>query len=127
MKEIDLIDMPEHEIKFNPLNHVLVPHHELVPIEMEEEELSPWDLIRVDFDGTKRLAKELLPKILITDPAIQALKEAEERQEIMRAAEEDKDHPGLPAGWLADRVVRVTRPSPTAGLSVAYRLIVEGN
>ena len=54
-------------------------------------------------------------------------KEAEERQEIMRAAEEDKDHPGLPAGWLADRVVRVTRPSPTAGLSVAYRLIVEGN
>ena len=127
MKEIDLIDMPEHEIKFNPLNHVLVPHHELVPIEMEMEELSPWDLIRIDFDGTERLAKELLPKILITDPAIQALKEAEEREELLRAAEADRDHPGLPAGWLADRVVKVTRPSPTAGLSVAYRLIVEGS
>ena len=97
MKEIDLIDMPEHEIKFNPLNHVLVPHHELVPIEMEMEELSPWDLIRVDFDGTERLAKELLPKILITDPAIQALKEAEEREELLRAAEDDRDHPALPA------------------------------
>ena len=127
MKEIDLIDMPEHEIKFNPLNHVLVPHHTLVPIDDEESELAPWDLVRVDFDGTKRLAKELLPKILITDPAIQALKEAEERQEMIKAAEDDKDHPGLPAGWLADRVVKVTRPSPTAGISVAYRLIVEGN
>ena len=94
---------------------------------MEMEELSPWDLIRVDFDGTERLAKELLPKILITDPAIQALKEAEEREELLRAAEDDRDHPGLPAGWLADRVVKVTRPSPTAGLSVAYRLIVEGS
>ena len=39
MKEIDLIDMPEHEIKFNPLNHVLVPHHVLVPADKEEEEL----------------------------------------------------------------------------------------
>ena len=98
------------------MNHVLVPHHELVPIDAEEEELAPWDLVRIDFDGTRRLAKELLPKILITDPAIQALKEAEERQEIIRAAEEDKEHPGLPAGWLADRVVffltRLNTPFP---------------
>ena len=127
MKEIDLIDMPEHDIKFNPLNHVLVPHHILVPEELEEAELSPWGLKRIDFDGTERLAKELLPKILITDPAIQALKEAEERKETIRAAEEDNDFPGLPAGWLADRVVKVTRPSPTAGLSICYRLIVEGS
>jgi DNA-directed RNA polymerase subunit H (RpoH/RPB5) len=127
MKEIDLIDMPEHHIKFNPLNHLLVPHHALVPEELEETELSPWGLNRIDFDGTERLAKELLPKILITDPAIQALKEAEERKETIRAAEEDKDFPGLPAGWLADRVVKVTRPSPTSGLSICYRLIVEGS
>ena len=63
----------------------------------------------------------------IPPAAKRALKEAEERQEIIRAAEEDKAHPGLPAGWFADRVVRVTRPSPTAGLSIAYRLIVEGS
>ena len=33
----------------------------------------------------------------------------------------------LPAGWLADRVLKVTRKSPSAGVSIAYRLIVEGS
>ena len=40
-------------------------------------------------NGEDRLAKELLPKILITDPSVQALKEMEEA-----------DRADLPAGWL---------------------------
>jgi DNA-directed RNA polymerase subunit H (RpoH/RPB5) len=67
-----------------------------------------------DAFGTGRLAKELLPKILITDPAIQVIKEMEE-------TENDE----LPAGWLANRVVKVVRYSRSAGNSVAFRLIVE--
>ena len=62
----------------------------------------------------ERLAKELLPKILITDPAVQAIKESTE-------LEADD----LPAGWLANRVLRIVRHSPSAGSSTAYRLIVE--
>ena len=67
-----------------------------------------------DQDGNERLAKELLPKILITDPAVQAIKEATEL--------ETDD---LPAGWLANRILKIVRHSPSAGSSVAYRLIVE--
>ena len=67
-----------------------------------------------DVHGNNRLAKELLPKILITDPAIQAIKEMEE-------LENDE----LPAGWLTNRIVRIQRYSRSAGSSVAFRLIVE--
>ena len=35
-------------------------------------------MLQTEYDGTTRLAKELLPKVLITDPAIQAIKELEE-------------------------------------------------
>ena len=107
-------DIPTGDYRFNVLNHFLVPHHELIPIESEPEVLSPWGLTTDDEFGTGRLAKELLPKILITDPAIQAIKEMEE-------AENDE----LPAGWLANRVVKVVRYSRSAGQSLAYRLIVE--
>jgi DNA-directed RNA polymerase subunit H (RpoH/RPB5) len=86
----------------------------LVPIDSEAEVLEPWGLTTDDAFGTGRLAKELLPKILITDPAIQVIKEMEE-------SENDE----LPAGWLANRVVRVVRYSRSAGNSVAFRLIVE--
>ncbi|MBT4059921.1 MAG: DNA-directed RNA polymerase subunit H [Euryarchaeota archaeon] len=103
-------------MRFNVLNHELVPLHELVPSEGEMEELEPWDLVGTDIDGSPRLRIELLPKILITDPAIQALKEAME----------NKDDE-LRAGWLNNRVIRVTRRSPSAGIHVAYRLVVEGN
>jgi len=96
------------------LNHLLVPHHELVDLDKEEEELEPWGLIQSDSYGQNRLAKELLPKILITDPAIQALKE-------MTELENDE----LPAGWLTNRIVKIERYSRSAGFSVAYRLIVE--
>ena len=41
-------------------------------------------------------------------------------------AMENKDDE-LRAGWLNNRVIRVTRRSPSAGIHVAYRLVVEGN
>ena len=107
-------DIPTGDYRFNVLNHFLVPHHELVPIDTEAEVLEPWGLTTDDAFGTGRLAKELLPKILITDHAIQVIKEMEE-------SENDE----LPAGWLANRVVKVIRYSRSAGNSVAFRLIVE--
>ena len=107
-------DIPRGEDRFNVLNHFLVPHHELVPIDLEANVLEPWNLMESDAHGNDRLAKELLPKILITDPAIQAIKEVEE-------SENDE----LPAGWLTNRVVKIIRYSRSAGSSVAYRLIVE--
>ncbi len=107
-------DIPQGDDRFNVLNHILVPHHELIPQDEEEATLAPWCLSQKNADGTTRLAKELLPKILITDPAVQAIKEA---------AEVDDDE--LPAGWLANRVVRVVRFSRSAGSFTAYRLIVE--
>ena len=107
-------DIPTGDDRFNVLNHILVPHHELIPVDEEESALAPWNLSQEGPDGTTRLAKELLPKILITDPAVQAIKESVE-------AEDDE----LPAGWLANRVVRVIRYSRSAGSSTAFRLIVE--
>ncbi len=115
-KALDDDDIPEGENRFNVLNHHLVPHHELVPIEDEATVLEPWGLEVNDLTGEgTRLAKELLPKILITDPAVQVLKE-------MVEAEDAELH----AGWLENRVVRVVRYSRSAGKSVAYRLIVAG-
>ena len=107
-------DIPTGDDRFNVLNHILVPHHELIPVDEEESPLAPWSLSQEGPDGTTRLAKELLPKILITDPAVQAIKESVE-------AGDDE----LPAGWLANRVVRVVRYSRSAGSSTAFRLIVE--
>lgn len=107
-------DIPKGIDRFNVLNHILVPHHELVPLEEEEQTLAPWGLLQNQPDGSIRLARELLPKILITDPAVQAIKEAEE-------TEDDE----LPAGWLTNRIIRVVRHSRSAGSSTAYRLIVE--
>ena len=107
-------DIPTRDARYNVLNHILVPHHEIVPVEEEEASLAPWDMMVNNADGSKRLAKELLPKILITDPAIQAIKESVE-------TEDDE----LPAGWLTNRVVRIVRYSRSAGSSTAFRLIVE--
>ena len=107
-------DIPQGEDRFNVLNHFLVPHHELVSMKDEESLLSPWLTPDIESDGTSRLAKELLPKILITDPAIQAIKEVEEL-----------GNSELPAGWLTNRVVKVVRYSKSAGSSTAFRLIVE--
>tara|TARA_B100001113_G_scaffold100985_1_gene81671 strand:- start:18 stop:608 length:591 start_codon:yes stop_codon:yes gene_type:complete len=114
-KALELDDIPMGDDRFNVLNHILVPHHELVSIEDENEQLSPWGLVVPNKeDGGERIAKELLPKILITDPAVQAIKEK---------VETEVDD--LPAGWLTNRVVKVVRYSRAAGSSVAFRLIVE--
>jgi len=107
-------DIPQGDDRFNVLNHFLVPHHELVSTKDEESLLSPWLTPDIESDGTSRLAKELLPKILITDPAIQAIKEVEELS-----------NSELPAGWLTNRVVKVVRYSKSAGSSTAFRLVVE--
>ena len=135
-KAIDEYDRPELSIRFNPLNHVMVPHQELLgpancseaeQYSIEAAELAPWNLEITDSDtGESRLAKELLPKILITDPAVQVIKEAAEAQDMAMLAA-DPDHRPLAAGWIADRVLKVVRRSPTAGTAVAYRLIVEGS
>ena len=120
-------DSMNSKFKFNVLNHHLVPHQEIVPVEMEEEELAPWGLIQMDAEtGETRLAKELLPKILITDPVVQTIKEMRELENEKKAAE-DPDHVPLPAGWLTDRVVKVIRKSPSSGKTFAYILIVEGS
>lgn len=107
-------DIPQGDDRFNVLNHFLVPHHELVPVKDEEAQLAPWDMSVTESDGSVRLAKELLPKVLITDPAIQAIKEVEEI-----------NNSELPAGWLTNRVVKVIRYSKSAGSTTAFRLIVE--
>jgi len=126
-KALDDDDMNLAGTKFNALNHVLVPHQELVPVEDEEEALAPWGLLALDEEtGEPRLAKELLPKILITDPVVQVIKETVELAREAKS-EGDEEHVPLPAGWLSDRVLKVIRKSPSAGTSVAYRLIVEGS
>ena len=67
-KALDDDDIPVGNDRFNVLNHHLVPHHELLPIDEEATALSPWRLEVPDISGEgTRLAKELLPKILITD------------------------------------------------------------
>ena len=135
-KAIDDFDRPEITLRFNALNHELVPHQELVgaaniseeeQFEVESKELAPWQMVQPDEEtGEDRLAKELLPKILITDPVVQVIKETEESADNARLAA-DPEHNPLAAGWIADRVLKVVRRSPSAGRSVAYRLIVEGN
>ena len=135
-KAIDDFDRPEITLRFNALNHFLVPHQELVgapniseqeQFDVESAELTPWNMIQPDDEtGEDRLAKELLPKILITDPVVQVIKELSENEDNARLAA-DPEHKPLAAGWIADRVLKVVRLSPSAGRTVAYRLIVEGN
>ena len=136
-KAIDDLDRPEITSRFNALNHVLVPHQELVgaanitaeeQLAIETEELAPWKMIQPDPEtGEERLAKELLPKILITDPVVQVIKELAEAEDSAAYTANPESHTPLAAGWIADRVLKVVRQSPSAGSTIAYRLIVEGN
>jgi len=80
--------------------HHLVPPHEL----LSEEE------------GAKVLAElgtliERLPKILTVDPGLKT----DPKYVVAKEAHEP----------LAGRLVRIRRPSATAGLSVAYRVVVD--
>jgi len=122
-KAIDDFDRPEITLRFNALNHELVPHQELVgaaniseeeQFEVESKELAPWQMVQPDEEtGEDRLAKELLPKILITDPVVQVIKETEEAADNARLAA-DPEHKPLAAGWIADRVLKVVPPIPVS-------------
>ena len=56
-------DIPTGDYRFNVLNHVLVPHHELVPIDEEAQILEPWGLRTDDAFGKDRLC------LLYTSPS----------------------------------------------------------
>lgn len=81
---------------FNVMEHDLVPEHYL----LSEKEAGK---VLADL----RLEKEQLPKIKRGDPSIKFLEES-----LGESIEEG-------------RVVKVVRRSPTAGVFVAYRLVVE--
>ena len=93
---------------------------------MEMEALAPWKMMQPDPEtGEDRLAKELLPKILITDPVVQVIKELAETADSA-AHLADPDHTPLAAGWIADRV-EGDSAFPVSRTNGGLPLIVEGN
>jgi DNA-directed RNA polymerase subunit H (RpoH/RPB5) len=78
--------------------HHLVPPHELLS---ESETQSTLAMLKVP--------PERLPKILVTDPGLQT----DPKYVTAREAREP----------LNGRIVRIRRPSATAGESIAYRII----
>lgn len=84
------------------LSHSMVPLHEVLSVQEALRELEPWG-IQSEYDFNK------LPLIAIDDPALVSASQ--------RAT-------GSGAQWPAGQVVRVTRRSAYAGVSVAYRLVV---
>ncbi|NPA75393.1 MAG: DNA-directed RNA polymerase subunit H [Euryarchaeota archaeon] len=81
-------------MRFNVLEHELVPEHYLVPAEEEDKILKEL--------GAK---KENLPKIRKSDP-------------VLRILERNYGH--IPIGSL----IKIVRKSPTAGRIVVYRVVV---
>ncbi len=81
-------------MRFNVLEHVLVPEHRLLPPEEVEKVLQGL-----------RITRDQLPKIRKTDPVIRVL---------------EKVHGPIEEG----SVVQVRRLTPTAGVSEAYRLVI---
>jgi DNA-directed RNA polymerase subunit H len=79
--------------------HHLAPRHEILS---EEESKKVLEQLAT--------APERLPKILVADPGLRT----DPKYEAMRESGEN----------LAGRLVRVRRPSATAGEAIAYRLIV---
>jgi DNA-directed RNA polymerase subunit H len=78
------------------LQHHLVPEHQIVKKEEEEEILRKI-----------KASKDELPKIRKSDPVIRVLEAA--------------------YGTIEEgRLIRVLRESETAGISVAYRVVVRG-
>jgi len=84
-----------------------VAHHLAPPHEVLSEEESRRTL------ETLGTPPERLPKILATDPGLKT----DPKYEAMRAAGEN----------LAGRLVRIRRPSATAGTAIAYRLITRSS
>ena len=81
-------------MKFNVLQHKLVPEHRLLEAGEAERVLK-----------SLRITKDQLPKIKKTDPVIHVL---------------ERVHGDIEEG----RIIKVTRISETAGVSEAYRLVV---
>ncbi len=81
-------------MKFNVLEHELVPEHYLVPAEEEEQILKEM-----------KVKKENLPKIRKSDP-------------VLRVLERKYGH--IPVGSL----IKIVRNSPTAGRIVVYRVVI---
>ncbi len=81
-------------MRFNVLEHQLVPEHRLVAEAEAAEVLKKL-----------RITKDQLPKIHRSDPVIQVL------ERIEGPIEEG-------------RIIKVTRVSGTAGVSEAYRLVI---
>jgi DNA-directed RNA polymerase subunit H len=81
--------------------HQLVPPHELLTDEETRVILSELDT-----------PAERLPKILLSDPGLTT-------DPKFKAAKEAREQ-------IVGRLVRVRRPSPTAGEAIAYRLVIAG-
>ena len=81
-------------MKFNVLQHKLVPEHRLLADDEAERVLKAL-----------RITKDQLPKIKKTDPVIHVLEQI---------------HGPIEEG----RIIKITRISETAGISEAYRLVV---
>ena len=124
-KAIDDFDRPEITLRFNALNHVLVPHQELVgaaniseeeQFEVESEALSPWKMVQPDDEtGEDRLAKELASKDSDHRPRCSGHQGSRRSRRPRPGLRLDPDHKPLAAGWIADRVLKVVRQSPSAG------------
>ena len=81
-------------MRFNVLEHKLVPEHRLLAPEDANEVLKQL-----------RITRDQLPKIRKTDPVIRVL---------------EKVHGPIEEG----RIIRVLRLNQTAGVSEAYRLVI---
>ncbi len=81
-------------MRFNVLEHKLVPEHRLLSPDEADEVLK-----------AKKVTRDQLPKIRKTDPVIRVL---------------EKIHGPIEEG----RIVRVMRLNQTAGVSEAFRLVI---
>ncbi len=90
--------------KLPPVQHALVPTHEVLSAEETQKMLHKLET-----------APERLPKILYDDPGLQT-------DPAYRTVAESAEG----ARSLVGRLVRVRRPSPTAGEAAVYRVVVGG-
>ena len=90
--------------KLKPVQHALVPRHEVLSAEESQKILTVLET-----------APERLPKILYDDPGLQT-------DPNYRSVAESPEG----ARSLVGRIVRVRRPSPTAGEAAVYRVVVGG-
>ena len=81
-------------MRFNPLDHILVPEHRLLSQAEADEVLKRL-----------KVTRDQLPKIRKTDPVIRVL---------------ERIHGPIDEG----RIIRVLRLNQTAGVSEAFRLVI---